>query len=94
MLLDLSAAFDTGNHNTLLGCLKSWFGHGGTEADLNQKVAVLAAYALVSGCLDYCNCLFSSLSCFSQHQLQSIQNTFACIITHLSKYAHVTSILN
>ena len=60
---------------------------------LTRRVAVLAANALVSSCLDYCNSLFRGLSCFNQHKLQSIQNTLACIVTNHRKYAHVTPIL-
>ena len=60
---------------------------------LTPEVAVLAANALVSSCLDYCNSLFRGLSCFNQHKLQSIQNTFARIVTNHRKYAHVTPIL-
>ena len=60
---------------------------------LIPKVAVLAANALVSSRLDYCNSLFRGLSCFNQHKLQSIQNTLARIVTNHRKYAHVTPIL-
>ena len=60
---------------------------------LTPQVAVLAANALVSSHLDYCNSLFRGLSCFNQHKLQSIQNTLACIVTNHKKYAHVTPIL-
>ena len=56
-------------------------------------MAVLAANALVSSCLDYCNSLFRGLSGFSQYKLQSIQNTLARIVTNHRKYAHVTPIL-
>ena len=59
---------------------------------LTPKVAVLAANALVSSRLDYCNSLFRGLSCFNQHKLQSIQNTLARIVTNHRKYAHVTPI--
>ena len=60
---------------------------------LTSEVAVLAANALVSSRLDYCNSLFRGLSGFNQHKLQSIQNTLACIVTNHRKYAHVTPIL-
>ena len=56
-------------------------------------MAVLAANALVSSRLDYCNSLFRGLSGFNQHKLQSIQNTLARIVTNHRKYAHVTPIL-
>ena len=60
---------------------------------LTPEVAVLAANALVSSRLDYCNSLFRCLSCFNLHKLQSIQNTLARIVTNHRKYAHVTPIL-
>ena len=60
---------------------------------LTSEVAVLAADALVSSRLDYCNSLFRGLSGFNQHKLQSIQNTLARIVTNHRKYAHVTPIL-
>ena len=60
---------------------------------LAPEVAVLAANALVSSRLDYCNSLFGGLSCFNQHKLQSIQDTLARIVTNHRKYAHVTPIL-
>ena len=61
--------------------------------DLTPEVAVLAAYALVSSRLDYCNTLFRGLSCFNLHKLQSIQNILARIVANHRKYAHVTPIL-
>ena len=60
---------------------------------LTPEVTVLAANALVSSSLDYCNSLFRGLSCFNQHKLQSIQNTLARIVTNHRRYAHVTPIL-
>ena len=60
---------------------------------LTPEVAVLAANALVSSRLDYCNSLLRGLSGFNQYKLQSIQNTLACIVTNHGKYAQVTPIL-
>ena len=60
---------------------------------VTPEVTVLAANALVSSYLDYCNSLFRGLSCFNLHKLQSIQNTLARIVTNHRKYAHVTPIL-
>ena len=60
---------------------------------LTPEVAVLAANAMVSSRLDYCNTLFRGSSGFNQYKLQSIQNTLACIVTNHGKYAHVTPIL-
>ena len=60
---------------------------------LTAEVAILAANALVSSRLDYCNSLFRGLSGFNQYKLQSIQNTLARIVTNHRKYAHVTPIL-
>ena len=57
------------------------------------EVAVLAANALVNSRLDYCNSLFRGLSYFNQHQLRSIQNTLARIVTNHRNYAQVTPIL-
>ena len=54
---------------------------------LTSEVAVLAANALVSSRLDYCNSLFRGLSGFNQHKLQSIQNTLARIVTNHRKYS-------
>ena len=48
---------------------------------LTHEVAVLAANALVTSRLEYCNSLFRGLSCLNQHKWQSIQ------------YAPVTPIL-
>ena len=60
---------------------------------LTPEVADLAANALVSSRLDYCNSLFRGLSGFNQYKLQSIQNTLARVVTNHGKYAHVTPIL-
>ena len=53
---------------------------------LTDKAANLAANALVTSCLDYCNSLFMSLSSLNMRKLQCIQNTLARIVTNCNKY--------
>ena len=82
----------TSNHSCLLVVVSMRDLHR-IRKYLTSEVAVLAANALVSSRLDYCNSLFRGLSGFNQHKLQSIQNTLARIVTNHRKYAHVTPIL-
>ena len=53
---------------------------------LTDEAAILAANALVSSRLDYCNSLFRSLSSLNMRKLQCIQNTLARIVTNCNKY--------
>ena len=48
-------------------------------------MAILAANALVSSHLDYCNSLFGCLSCFNQNIQQSLQNTLAPILSQITE---------
>ena len=60
---------------------------------LTDEAAVLAANALVSSRLDYCNSLFKRLSSFNMHKLQCIQNTLGRIVTNCNRYLQATPIL-
>ena len=60
---------------------------------LTDEAAILAANALVTSRLDYCNSLFRSLSSLNMHKLQCIQKTLARIVTNCNKYTRVSPIL-
>ena len=57
---------------------------------LDLNTSVLLANALVSSRLDYCNSLFLSLTYFELRRLQLVQNSFCRVVTHTSKYSHIT----
>ena len=60
---------------------------------LTDAAAVLAANALVSSHVDYCNSLFRSLSSFHMRKLQCIQNTLGKIVTNCNRYSRASPIL-
>ena len=60
---------------------------------LADDAAVLAANALVSSRLDYCNSLFRNLSSFHMCKLQCIQNTLRRIATNCNRYSRTSPIL-
>ena len=60
---------------------------------MTDEAAILAANALVTSRLDYCNSLFRSLSSLNMRKLQCIQNTLARIVTNCNKYTQASPIL-
>ena len=57
---------------------------------LDLNTSVLLANALVSSRLNYCNSLFLSLTDFELRRLQLVQNSLCRIVTHSSKFSHIT----
>ena len=57
---------------------------------LDMNTSVLLANALVSSRLDYCNSLFLSLTDFEIRRLQLVQNSLCRVVTHSSKFSHIT----
>ena len=60
---------------------------------LTDEAAILAANALVTSHLDYCNSVFRSSSSLNMRKLQCIQNTLARIVTNCNKYTQASPIL-
>ena len=56
---------------------------------LDLNTSVLFANALSSR-LNYCNSLFLSLTDFEVRRLQLVQNSLCRVVTHSSKFSHIT----
>ena len=56
-----------------------------------MNISVLLANALVSSRLDYCNSLFLSFTDFELWRFQLVQNPLYRVVTHSSKFSHITS---
>ena len=80
MWFDADFSFSEHIKRTCKACFVQMHDHRRIRKFLTFEVAVLAANALVSSRLDYCNSLFRGLSGFNQHKLQSIQNTLAVLL--------------
>ena len=59
---------------------------------LDLNTSVLLANALVSSRLDYCNSLFLSLTDFELRRLQLVQNSLFRVVTHSSKFSHISQL--
>ena len=57
---------------------------------LDLNTSVLLVNALVSRRLDYCNSLFLSLTDFELKRLRLVQNSLYRVVTHSSKFSHIT----
>ena len=57
---------------------------------LDLNTSVLLANTLVSSRLDYCNSLFLPLTDSELRRLQLVQNSLCRVVTHSSKFSHIT----
>ena len=60
---------------------------------LSQEALVTVVHAFVTSRIDYCNSLLYGISKYNINRLQRIQNSAARIVASVSKYDHVTPIL-
>ena len=58
---------------------------------LDIETSLLLANTLICSRLDYCNSLFASLTDFALRRLQVLQNTLYRVVTHSSKFSHITA---
>ena len=92
-MFDANFSFADHVHNICKTCFIQIRNLRRVRKHLTDDAAILAANALVTSHLDYCNSLFRSLSSLNMRQLQCIQNTLARIVTHCNKYTRASPIL-
>ena len=93
VLFDSSFSFS--NHVSSI-CRRCYVGIrdlGRIRRSISKEAAILAANALVSSHLDYCNSLFRSLSAANTKRLQSLQNWMARIVCNKPRQSHISPVL-
>ncbi|KAI5090537.1 low density lipoprotein receptor adapter protein 1 isoform X4 [Silurus meridionalis] len=100
IFLDLSAAFDTVNHKTLLSTLKSlgicgtaWEWFASYLEGRSYQAAQVLVQSLVISRLDYCNSLLAGLPLNAIRPLQMIQKAAARLVFNQPKFSHTTPLL-
>ena len=93
VLFDSNLSFTNHVNSIVKSCFVSLRDLRRVRRHLSVDTTVIAANALVSSRLDYCNSLFRSFSDKNFKKLQCIQNTLACIVVGSSKYSHITPVL-
>ena len=91
--VDANFSFANHVHNICKTCFIQMRDLRQVRQYLTDEAAILAANALMSNLLDYCNSLFRSLSSLNMHKLQCIQNTLSRIVTNCNKYTRASPIL-
>ena len=80
--LDSHFSFSKHVQNVCKGCIIQLRDFRNIRHFLTHDASVSVANAFVSSRLDYCSSLFRSLSKFSLHRLQSIQNSVVGIVAN------------
>ena len=60
---------------------------------LSKESAVVAVHAFVTSKLDFCSALLYSLLKYQLQRLQSVQNTVARVVCQMSRFQHITPVL-
>ncbi|MBN3306707.1 RCL1 protein, partial [Amia calva] len=98
VLLDLTAAFDTVDHEILISRLDGNQIRAVVKSSFFQlrqlaKIKETVIHAFVTNRLDYCNALYVGVSGSSVARLQMVQNAAACLLTGARKHKHISPIL-
>ena len=61
---------------------------------LTKESAAVVVHAFVTSKLDYCNALLCGLPIYQLQRLQYVQNTAARVVSQMSSFQHITSVLS
>ena len=89
VMCDSDFSFTYHVNSIVKSCFVSLYDLRHVRRYLSLDTTVIAANALVSTCLDYCNLLFRSFSAKNVKKLQCIQNSLVRIVVGAFKYSHI-----